>query len=603
MDIVGLISKRRNIVILVVLALGVVSLVTVRRDRLPGAGAPISYSLVTNQFASRLTSIPEYELTCTLSKSLRQFNGTLRVSVPASYTQGSEVVFHVPPNYARSQAGARKPNMRVEEVSLDGEAAQVRDEVTLLRVNVPADRRGKKVVIQMAFSAEIPELKLPATFVEASMQQLLKQFVFKGMEEFYGLYSYANDVASLANWHPTLAVHQGGDADTFVPGNLGDITHFEVGNYRVELSAPVEVVVVTSGSLVSSATKGDYSTYHYVGAGLREFTINASPLYRSLSRKVGDTNVHSYYLAKDARAGKRALDVAVECLELFNRSFGAYPFRDLNIVEAPIGGSAGGMEYSGLVTVAQQFYSEVDLSTIPILKKLNLGPMDSRMEAMLESQLDWVVAHEVAHQWWHGIVGNNEKELPFVDESLTNFSTYYYMESKHGKEQGQQIAFQQLHFVYQLHRLNGGSDQSLAQGVSSFTTPMAYGAQIYSKGALHYIALRHLLGDAHFFAVLREYVRKNAFSIVGIKEFDSVLEEYLVGKRENVLLQRARDLRQRWLYGTYGDADIGTFSLTSAMEAFLGPKVFAGPEGAQRRLIFGLFEPVIMQGLRELSGS
>lgn len=574
------------------------------RNRLPGAGTHLSYSLITQEFAQRLKAIPHYELTCTIDKSLKRFDGTLRVQVPATYTQDSEVVFHLPPNYGRSQAGNREQNMAVQRVLLDTRPAQVRDEKALLWVAVPLSERGKDVSIEMAFSAQLPELQLPTTYVEAGLQQLLNSILFKGREEFYGIYSYANDTASFANWYPILAVFNEGEADTTIPGNQGDITHFEVANYKVSVTAPQEVVVVTSGSTISSATRDGYTTYEFVGAGLREFTMNASRLYRSAQKQVGETTVSSYYYPQDERAGRKALDIAAAALELFNRSFGPYPFRDLKVVEAPIGGSAGGMEYAGLVTIAQQFYSKADLSSIPLLKTLqldsSLGSLDPRITEMLESQLEWVVAHEVAHQWWHGLVGNNEKEVPFVDESLTNYSTYHYMVNTYGKKYAQQIAFQQLHFVYQVHRLNGGADQPITRAVTAFSSPLSYGSQVYSKGALHYAALHSLLGEVHFFNILREYVRRHAFTIVGIKDFDAVLEDYLEAKGEHLLLQRAKGLRERWLYGSYGDADIGTFSIISAMEAFLGPDVFKGPEGVKRKLLLSLAEPLVMQVVGEL---
>jgi hypothetical protein len=580
------------------LALLVIALVL--RERPPGVGAVESYSLISKDDEKLVTLAPHYDLTCSFADDLKRYTGRLVVTVPEKLTQTKELIFHIPPNYERSQASNTERNLRLQAVLLNQQTAQFDDQTTLLRIELPEATRGKSAKVEIAFESRLPELDLPATFVNAGIKQLLGMVVRKKHEDFYGLYSFSNGTASLANWYPILARREQGDIDLEIPGSQGDITNFEVGNYRLKVTAPRHVVVAASGVFVGKKDEAETSTHEFVGSGLRECTINASARYEVSKRKVDSTTIYSFYYPEDSSAGARALDAAEKALTIFNRDFGPYPYRELRIVEAPIGGSAGGMEYSGLVTIAQQFYSKFDLSSIPILQKLNLDSMKPQMEKLISGQLEWVVAHEVAHQWWHGIVGNNEKELPFVDESLTNFSTYHYMASRYGEKIGKQVAFQQLHMTYQLDRLNGGADGSLIKSAASFGTPMSYGGQIYSKGALHYIALKDLLGDDLFFSVLREYVKRNRFSIVGVDAFDETLADVLSRSGKGLLLQQAKDLRKRWLYESYGDTDIGTFSFTSFMEGFLGPEVFSGPDGMKRKLVLSLAEPLIKQFITEL---
>ena len=40
------------------------------------------------------------------------------------------------------------------------------------------------------------------------------------------------------------------------------------------------------------------------------------------------------------------------------------------------------------------------------------------MGGMTDGMLEFVVAHEVAHQWWHGLVGSDSRDHPYVDEAL-----------------------------------------------------------------------------------------------------------------------------------------------------------------------------------------
>src|SRR5207248_3238311 len=110
--------------------------------------------------------------------------------------------------------------------------------------------------------------------------------------------------------------------------------------------------------------------------------------------------------------GEAALDFAAAALRVFEARFGPYPYRYLDVVEAPIVGGAGGVEFSGLVTVASMFYRPPSADT-SVIGKLMAG-----MGGAQGSILEFTVAHEVAHQYWHGLVGSDSRQEPYLDESL-----------------------------------------------------------------------------------------------------------------------------------------------------------------------------------------
>ena len=50
--------------------------------------------------------------------------------------------------------------------------------------------------------------------------------------------------------------------------------------------------------------------------------------------------------------------------------------------------------------------------------------------------LEYIIAHEIAHQWWYGIIGNDQINSPWIDEALTEYSTIlYYRKSMEKKRQ------------------------------------------------------------------------------------------------------------------------------------------------------------------------
>ena len=74
------------------------------------------------------------------------------------------------------------------------------------------------------------------------------------------------------------------------------------------------------------------------------------------------------------------------------------------------------MEYPTLVMIDQSLYNEKD-----------------------KFLLEYVIAHETAHQWWYSVIGNDEISEPWLDEALTEYSTVLYFEEKYGKEVGSKL--------------------------------------------------------------------------------------------------------------------------------------------------------------------
>ena len=48
--------------------------------------------------------------------------------------------------------------------------------------------------------------------------------------------------------------------------------------------------------------------------------------------------------------------------------------------------------------------------------------------------LESTAAHEVNHQWFYNLVGNDQLDEPWLDESLTSYSTYRYYADRYGQD-------------------------------------------------------------------------------------------------------------------------------------------------------------------------
>ncbi len=324
--------------------------------------------------------------------------------------------------------------------------------------------------------------------------------------------------------------------------------------------------VVTSERPLPAAAGGTgRREVRVAAAAIRDFALLLGDAMDVSVRDVHGIPVRSYYLAADRVAGLRVLDVAAHALEDFERRFGPYPYADYDVSEAAIVGGAGGVEFSGLVTAASMFYrpmtgrstgggapggagGAIDGLAALMTQLGALGGM-----GMTEGMLEFVVAHETAHQWWHGLVGSDSRDHPYVDEALAQYSSIVYLEDRYGRARAQKDGDSNVKMNYQTMRMLGKPDVAADQPVASYTASVQYAGIIYGKAPYFYKAVRAAIGDAAFFAALRAYVTKYRFAEAPGRGLVDILAMGAEGQ--------VRPLERRWLDEAHGDDDLGTLDL------------------------------------------
>ena len=127
--------------------------------------------------------------------------------------------------------------------------------------------------------------------------------------------------------------------------------------------------------------------------------------------------------------------------------------------------------------------------------------------------LEYVIAHETAHQWWYSIVGNDEVNEPWLDEALTEYSTILYFENKYGKEISDKL-LKTMEVQSENYR---GSDMFKAS--TEFDNSSEYSLNVYTKGAVVFNEIRKEVGDKIFFETLQEYCNNYMFQNVNGNQF------------------------------------------------------------------------------------
>jgi hypothetical protein len=319
----------------------------------------------------------------------------------------------------------------------------------------------------------------------------------------HGLFSYVNGVMALPDVYPFIPVYDDEGWNVEIAPTHGDDVYADVASYEVTISAPAGFTVITSGSC-SPPRDG---TWICEAAPVREFALVLGRDYERASRMVGDVVLNSYYYTGHETGGLLALDVADRALSVFSDLFGPYPYTELDVVETP--NYLGGMEYPGLVVIEDSLY-----------------PTGSRVE--------WLTAHEVAHQWWFGLVGSDQVDEPWLDEALTQYSTFLYYEAVYGPERAKGVL--NAEFIH-THRelVRSGLDLPVGLPASSYSSRL-YWQVVYDKGALYFHNLREAIGDAAFFEVLQVYFRDNRYRIATPEDWLAAVEK-VTGDRHLAIYQ------------------------------------------------------------------
>jgi len=369
--------------------------------------------------------------------------------------------------------------MSVDGVLVDGQPADTRLELmrSALYVALPQPLNpGETLTLQLDFRVVVPE----------------------DAEVGYGQLSLAEGILALPNVYPLIPVYDDEGWNVELAPPYGDAVYSDVALYRVDIRAPSEQVIVTSGSALNRVDNSDgTATTTFVSGPMRDFAIAMSADFVASTATVDGILVSSYTLPQDVEGGERALGYAIDAVKVFSETFGRYPYAELDVVETPT--TAGGIEYPGLVVIAQRLYDQSG------------------------GFFEFVVAHEVAHQWWYALVGSDQVDEPWLDEALVQYSTLLYFEEMQGLSVADGVRRQAFEEPYET-LVNEGRDAPVGQPVRAFRRK-DYSPVVYGKGPLFFQALRDEVGDDTFLAILRGYLEAYRYQIATPEGFLTLAEE------------------------------------------------------------------------------
>lgn len=317
----------------------------------------------------------------------------------------------------------------------------------------------------------------------------------------YLVFAYTNDLLTLAHFYPMLAQFDEDGWHTEIPSPQGDVTYTDAAFYLVRVHAPLDATLVVSGTEIYHASTNKKQTVEYAIGPARDFFLAAG---KNLEEKTSASNgvtIRSYGPPEDDFGNLLALDTAKKAIDTFSELIGPYPYSEFEVVATHT--EALGVEYPGVTVINQKLF----------------GVQKTADDKLTQVYLESTVAHEVGHQWFYNIIGDDQVNDPWLDEAITQYITYRYYMDNYGSSAGDGF----LESLYSRWDRTDRAEVPIGKPVSMYS-PEEYGSIIYGRGPIFFYTLQEDHGKPVMDKFLKAVYSDYAWQTVTTEDFKLELE-------------------------------------------------------------------------------
>ena len=262
----------------------------------------------------------------------------------------------------------------------------------------------------------------------------------------------------LANCIPILCPYENGKFQYYPYFAVGECFYSKMANYDVTVTIPKSYTLIATGDNTEITNINDnLIKYKYTANVVRDFVIVAGENYEIFSKDVDNIKINCYFHKGEIEKANEALNLATETFTKMNSRLGKYPYKQFSIVECEM--EMLGMEYPQVILISTS--AEGVGSSI----------------------------HEIIHQWFYNIIGNNQYTSAWIDESITTYLT------------------------------NPGLDQYtgiITQPYNEFENDSDYSTAMYFYGASFYNKLEEKYGTSKINSFMNELLENYAYKEISL---------------------------------------------------------------------------------------
>ncbi len=287
-----------------------------------------------------------------------------------------------------------------------------------------------------------------------------------------------------------------------------DYPYDKADSVDIRFTVPSEMIVASNGKLMETIASGENTTYWWhEGYPITTYLVSiAAYPYTTFADSydyggVEPMPVEFYVFPENYDAVQTNYAKTVAMIDTFSNIFGQYPFIDEKYGHAEYGGWASGMEHQTI--------------------------------ASLSAHEEYLIAHELSHQWWGDMLSCASFHHIWLNEGFANYAEALWGEARYGFETYKSI-------------MNG--NRYLGSGTVYVENPeedeiFSWNLS-YQKASWVVHMLRHVVGDENFFDILQMWASgSHAYDVVTTDDFKHLCEQV-----------SGMDLTfffEEWIYGEY----------------------------------------------------
>lgn len=353
----------------------------------------------------------------------------------------------------------------------------------------------------------------------------------------------------ITQWYPKPAVYDKYGWHPIPYLNQGEF-YSEWGKFDVFITVPKNYVVGATGDYIDSdeeiawlskkaeeakameifprdtafpPSSSEWKTLHLHQEKVHDFAWFADKRYYVMKDEVElpyskrKITTWGLFTGAEGKLWKQSAKYIADAVYYYSLWNGEYPYNHATAVDGALS-AGGGMEYPNITVI---------------------GKMNNAMG------LDQVIAHEVGHNWFYGILGSNERDHAWMDEGINSFNERRYMDKKYPPDSvktfsatkigGVNVDIGKLLGVANLdestlidlaYRFNAVKKEDQPVDLTSAEyTSVNYGTIVYGKTAVLFEYLRSYLGTELFDKCAQKYFEEWKFKHPYPDDIKKVYEE------------------------------------------------------------------------------
>lgn len=347
---------------------------------------------------------------------------------------------------------------------------------------------------------------------------------------------YQKDAYQISQWFPKPAVYDAKGWHAMPYLDQGEF-YSEFGSYDVSITLPKRYVVMATGNLTTefendwldslaalpapiidtikltkvepntaaesshqSVDENNLKTLRFKEDNIHDFAwfANANWVVRKDTIFIPEANhtvtAYSCYTPKSQKGWQSSIEAVKKAIRGYSAAVGAYPYSTVKVVEGDLS-AGGGMEYPTVTVISPSS----DTNTIST-----------------------TIVHEVGHNWFYGILGSNERDHPWMDESLNSFYEIRIAPTPNflGK-------FSKVNDMYLMYAALGAMHKLMPGNAAAIDFPdVNYGIDVYGKMAYYIKWLEAYMGKDTFEMAMKNYYKTWQYKHPQPEDFSAVFQQH-----------------------------------------------------------------------------